>query len=77
MGGDVTLEMSELNKGSIFKITISILPKENAVKSIEKKQIKKNFNQDLTDKRILVVDDSPDNRVLVRLFLKKNRGHSF
>lgn len=73
LGGDVELLASEPGKGSTFEVRFRLLEKESA-SDIEKisyggRPSKQQF-QELHGKRILVVDDSSDNRALVQMFLK-------
>ncbi len=71
LGGNLTLEQSELGKGSTFYIEVA------ADLSVSTPTRPNNFgldalptNDSLEGRKILVVDDSPDNRLLVNLFLR-------
>ena len=76
LGGDFDLVESEIGKGSIFEASIPIeLPNQAALVPIKKFRMipapddadhanLKNFN-------VLVVEDSPDNQMLLRMILKK------
>ncbi|AZZ36639.1 hypothetical protein CIK05_07495 [Bdellovibrio sp. qaytius] len=74
LDGDVSIEKTEINKGSVFLFEFSASTAEQVdSKSIEissslsreaRRQLLKNIS-------ILIVDDSPDNRVLMNLYLKR------
>ncbi len=80
MGGDVTLVNYGINEGAEFKITAILeclneknkltypLPTYHLDKKIE---IEKTF----ANKKILVVDDSKDNQILLDYFFKKTNAH--
>lgn len=78
LGGNVYLKNSEKDKGSVFAIDITALVSHGAgmienLRSPEKKVDNVDLQKDkqlLKDQNILVVDDSPDNRVLISHFLK-------
>ena len=72
LGGDVSIESSEENKGSTFKFEIiakrsSSFNVENSLSSAHAGDIER----DLKGLQVLVVDDSPDNRSLIELYLKR------
>jgi two-component system CheB/CheR fusion protein len=69
MGGDIHLVASAVNEGSEFEfhLPIQITDKAAATATHDDENAKK---VSLQGKKILVVDDSQDNRILVRLFLK-------
>lgn len=72
LGGDVVLLRSELERGSTFAFSID--PGQIAVRSMqasrEREQDKRdNQSMVLDGLRVLVVDDSPDNRLLISRYL--------
>ncbi|HVK60318.1 MAG TPA: PAS domain S-box protein [Bdellovibrionales bacterium] len=72
MGGDVVLASSELGKGSDFRATVEV--EEIATKTIPPSadhQVMSTERAPAPGARVLVVDDSPDNRALVKAFLGK------
>src|SRR5690606_32966107 len=79
LGGDVTLDFSEMGKGSVFKVVIEAehTNDENMVETITPLESVKSFESNLPPKqslegcRILVVDDTMDSQNLVRRFLEK------
>ena len=71
LGGDVLLEHCEENKGCTFKFEItakSVLTETVGLQSLIKKFHSE--NDQLLGLKILVVDDSPDNRALIKLYLE-------
>lgn len=76
LGGDVEILNSKINKGSEFKISIAYLPGDQS-------QILKNADANIEDieldklngKSILVVEDTIDNQVLIKIFLAKMGLH--
>lgn len=72
LGGDVVLLESTVNKGSIFRVTIAtdIPDVEKPVKKPAIAQSKPDLQQ-LHGKKVLIVDDSSDNQLLIQLYLKK------
>lgn len=74
MQGEISAE-SQVDKGSVFSFTASFDIPEEGVKNEPDKTEKKIEIQekasDLNNLRILLVDDSPDNRFLINAFLKK------
>jgi two-component system, sensor histidine kinase len=74
LGGDLVLSKSELNKGSTFVFTIDAEPAARAAKLNEAnaaEALVASRAQALAGRRILVVDDAPDNRVLVARYLTR------
>ena len=70
LGGDVRLAHSELNQGSIFEIELPIdLPTSHAPAE-RKKAATPIVASKLKGTRVLVVDDSPDNRILISRMLE-------
>lgn len=72
LGGDLVLEDSELGRGSTFAITIAI-GAENKVASSAPEAVSGKGQEYPTlssDIKVLIVDDSPDNRAIVSRFLK-------
>lgn len=70
MGGELTLEKSELGKGTSFILALSIADK-GVDFSVERQleSLKPVENDGLKGRRILVVDDSSDNRFIVGMAL--------
>jgi len=75
MSGTITAE-SEFGKGSVFRVSLpthySRLSQENLVAEQESSQAAVDFNQ-LQPSRILIVDDEPLNRELIRNYLAGTR----
>ncbi|RYZ91684.1 MAG: response regulator, partial [Proteobacteria bacterium] len=75
MGGDFILESSVLGEGSIFvaSVAVEILPGTKMVSASRAYAPELSTGLDRTDrlssKRLLVVDDSPDNRTLISVIL--------
>lgn len=73
LGGDVTLERSGLNEGTEFKVRIAYRP-SGVARGVGDGSLVSSFKptpHQLAGKKILVVDDSEDNQLLVKLFLEK------
>lgn len=78
LGGDVQLTKTELGKGSTFTITINSIAKpKEAQDSLREQKIvngldhlEANGKIDLSDTKILLVEDSPDNQILVSRILE-------
>jgi signal transduction histidine kinase/ActR/RegA family two-component response regulator len=73
LGGDLVLQKSEPGKGSTFEITVDI--SSEVEKEIAKSQMAATTASDgtvlpLSQCRVLLVDDSKDNQVLISLLLK-------
>jgi PAS domain S-box-containing protein len=76
MGGDVTLERTQLGKGSCFRLVLPLVPVAGSVliKSIEERQIsttKVSPEKVFVQGRILLAEDGPDNQRLIAFLLKK------
>ena len=73
LGGDVLLVASQPNKGSIFEITFLTYAKEQS-EVVDTTQHQKNDNVSKIDlnrpAKILLAEDSPDNVILIKAFLK-------
>lgn len=78
LGGDVTIKSTAPHKGSTFLFTFMDHPEKKAL-SAEAAEKKKDFNnyafvegsQTLKNINVLVVDDAPDNQLLIWHFLTK------
>ncbi|MES2962558.1 MAG: response regulator [Bdellovibrionota bacterium] len=76
LGGDVWVEKSGLNRGSTFRFTVEDRPEnfdstQTAHVEPETRSIVDLGEKPLSGMKILVVDDSPDNRQLIWRFLTK------
>ncbi|HPI40658.1 MAG TPA: ATP-binding protein, partial [Pseudobdellovibrionaceae bacterium] len=74
LGGDVKLLNSELRKGSTFEIRVQYKP---SIRKSQRNTLTITSNSapkipDLSNKKILVVEDSEDNRLLIQLYLLKS-----
>ncbi|MBX3041700.1 MAG: response regulator, partial [Bdellovibrionaceae bacterium] len=75
LGGTVELISSQPGKGSTFEIRFKLLAKEASTHTnspIQQGSPSKQQFEELQGKRILVVDDSSDNRALVQMFLRSS-----
>lgn len=75
LGGDIKLEDSQPQTGSVFILTIALGPAANTPPA-DTAQVPPTREGRLTNRHILIVDDSPDNRMLVSLHLSR-QGASF
>jgi signal transduction histidine kinase len=72
MGGDITLVESEPNKGSTFRILVAThFAEDGKLKSVSGYQAKSKpgsglHKNSLAQKKVLVVEDSPDNQLLIK-----------
>lgn len=74
LGGDVVLLFSTLSKGSTFRITIPANTNDKAEQVVQKTAPAASTSpveKPLAGKKVLIVDDSSDNRLLIDLYLKK------
>lgn len=75
LGGALTLESSVPQKGSHFRFTLPVESAPEAAKTsqsnVDPVSIAKHFENALLGLRILIVDDAPDNRVLVSRYLTR------
>jgi hypothetical protein len=72
LGGDIKLESSSPGKGSVFCLTLPLVEAlAPAGASIGTADDRSDNFQKLRGKRILLVEDSPDNQMLIQLFLGK------
>lgn len=79
LGGELKLVRSELGMGSEFALTLDITekPSESSVEpAIQPAAAPADKSKVLAGKRILVVDDSPDNQRIVSLFIRGVGGES-
>ena len=81
LGGDLVLVDSQLGQGSTFLATFAVdlaEPRDDAATNVVNpagaSSIVKSSDLSLSNKRILVVEDSSDNRALLRLYLKPERA---
>ncbi len=80
MGGSLELKESSIGKGSVFELEIDIehsyitsqTPLQKNENPVKAKPIIEGM---LKGKDILVVDDSPDNRLLISQYMKASGGH--
>ncbi len=75
MGGDVRLLQSTPKKGSQFLVTVQVSVDDSADRTQGKHEVIKPDEgppHDMSDSKILVVDDSPDNQDLIAAFLAKS-----
>ncbi len=79
MGGDYILEKSELGVGSKFEATVKVeipkssdfIPQKEVVFSVDKKESRESAKAQLEGTSVLMVEDSPENQLLVRLILEQ------
>lgn len=77
LGGDIQLRWSKLNEGSIFDVRLKFTPVAEAgtlpAKTLqpEEAKAKHSAQQEFQNKKVLVVDDSPDNQFLLERVLSK------
>lgn len=78
MGGDVRVVSSVVGQGSVFEITVML---ERSSKTAISKSLRKKAAQetraievDLSQKRILAVDDARDNLILIEMFLRNTKA---
>lgn len=70
LGGDLVLERAAPSEGSVFRIEIEIGEPDRAER-ISGDGTVAVVPRDLSNKAVLVVDDSPDNRLLISVMLSK------
>ncbi|RZA27262.1 MAG: PAS domain S-box protein [Proteobacteria bacterium] len=70
LGGDLRIEESAVGAGSTFTISIKIGPPIAARSQKAKLTTRNDYLQLSPEVRVLIVDDSPDNRAIVARFLK-------
>lgn len=75
LGGDVRLEESHIGQGSRFSISIAYVPMQSAQPESVKtssENVPTAANTLLKGKKVLVVEDSPDNQLLAELYLSRS-----
>ncbi len=81
LNGDVSIEESEIGKGSVFLISVDAgQPQSEKVftalePSTKTAPLNLLDNEELKNTKILVVDDSPDNRQLIQFYLMRAGAH--
>jgi signal transduction histidine kinase/CheY-like chemotaxis protein len=71
LGGDIKLVQSTFGEGSTFEIKITLDEVQSKISLTAENKNLPPMQFDFTGKRILLVDDSKDNQLLVRSFLSK------
>lgn len=72
LGGDLVLERSEVGKGSTFLLSVPAEKPSFALPHpLRQAEQENEFNSDLKDRRVLLVDDSVDNQTLIRVLLSR------
>lgn len=69
MGGNVILEKSEPSLGSSFLISVEIEVGKEIIEPLASSSDEK--SSIFSDKKVLIVDDSADNQILLQFFMKK------
>lgn len=69
LGGELQLLRSEVGKGSTFRLKIESVVKKDKTELAAQESKLSTEGFDLKDKKILVVDDSPDNQILISQYL--------
>jgi Signal transduction histidine kinase len=70
--GDVYLERSEVGHGSVFIVRVGLQIPQHQEQVVKVTQEEKNIGDvDISDKKVLVVDDVEDNRLLLNHMLKR------
>ncbi len=76
LGGDVILKYSEPNKGSIFACQIKLHDKEHHTPTyLQSRTLTNEDLENFNGKNILVVEDSVDNQLLVKVYLVKVKAN--
>jgi signal transduction histidine kinase len=70
LGGGLTVE-STLNKGTSFHLVIPVEKAETVLPSSPLREEKSNPCPDMSHKRVLLVEDSPDSMIVLKFFLEK------
>lgn len=71
MGGDVELVETQLNKGSVFRISIEATRGADAMETASSKILAPHRGNALANVKVLLVEDSPDNQQLISRILAK------
>lgn len=72
LGGDVVLQKTEIGKGSTFLATVKDYSQNIEKASPKKERVQGSGTiEGLRGKRILIVDDSEENKILLRVYLAK------
>lgn len=75
LGGDLVLDFSEIGEGSVFRIEIPVSLQAYVSQLPQEKEAPvKTEKVSLAGKKILIVDDSPDNRLIVSMFLQSTEA---
>lgn len=75
MGGDIRIERSEMGKGSVFVLTLAVEADATEASVMTSRPGEGQPFISLEGLRILVVDDAPDNQVLVGHYLEKAKAN--
>ncbi len=71
LGGDLVLESSEPGRGSVFVLTVCLNRKDLDLDASSESSLSLSAPMPLGQRKILIVDDSPDNQAVIGLFLSK------
>jgi len=71
LGGDIVLESSRPGQGSSFHVWVEALVGETSSQNLSTASGLLEVPKRFADKKVLIIDDSPENQLLVQTFLKK------